>query len=62
MATIERIMLAAFGLIFLYIFLNAREAGNVIGQVGQYTGGLFGTLQGANVTFKDVTIARPAGY
>ena len=62
MATVEKLMLAAFGLIALFIVLNAREAGNVIAAIGSYTGGLFGTLQGADVRFgKDVQIVR-GGY
>jgi hypothetical protein len=68
MATIEKIMLAAFGLIGLYVFLNADQAGFVIAQIGQNTGGLFGVLQGGNVQFpaltnnaqSGVSISRPA--
>jgi len=59
MSIVERLFLAAFGLIALYVFLNAREAANVIGSLGQNVGGLFGTLQGADVTFPSITIARP---
>jgi hypothetical protein len=65
MSTIERLFLAAFGLIALYVFLNAQQAGYVIGQIGQNTGGLFGVLQGGNVSFpgmnggQGVTINRP---
>lgn len=62
MATVERLALAAFGLIALYVFLNAKEASNVIAGIGSFTGGLFGTLQGANVDFgTGVTIKRPNG-
>lgn len=61
MPTIEKLMLAAFGLIALYLVLNAREAANLISSIGSYTGGLFGTLQGAEVQFgSGVTISRPA--
>ncbi len=59
MSVVERLFLGAFALIALYIFFNAREAGSVIGQLGQYTGGIFGTLQGANVTYPNVQIQRP---
>lgn len=72
MATIEKLMLAAFGLIALYVFLNAQQAGYIIAQIGQNTGGLFGVLQGGNVQFPSlnqgggsgVQINRPmsAGY
>lgn len=63
MATIEKLFLAAFGLIALYVFLNAQQAGNVIGAIGQNTGGLFGVLQGGNVDFGGgVSITRPNGY
>lgn len=59
MSTIEKLMLAAFGLIALYVVLNAREAGSVIASIGSYTGGLFGTLQGAEVQFgNNVSIRR----
>jgi len=68
MATVEKLFLAAFGLIALYVFLNAQQAGYVIAQIGQNTGGLFGVLQGGNVSFpgldnsggKGVSITRPA--
>jgi hypothetical protein len=65
MSIVERLFLAAFGLIALYVFLNASEASNVIGSLGQNVGGLFGTLQGGNVTFpgtgggQGITISRP---
>jgi hypothetical protein len=67
MATIEKIVLAAFGLIALYVVLNAQEAGGIIAQIGQNTGGLFGVLQGGNVQFPStmqgsssgVSITRP---
>lgn len=63
MMYVEKLMLAAFGLIALYVFLNAREAGNVIASIGSYTGGLFGTLQGGNVNFgTGVTVSRPQAY
>lgn len=55
MSTIERLFLAAFGLIALYVFLNAKEAGYVIGALGQNVGGLFGTLQGGVVEFPGLT-------
>jgi hypothetical protein len=58
MILVERIALAAFGLIALYIFFNAQQAGSVISQIGQNTGGLFGVLQGAQVNFPDVQITR----
>ena len=65
MSTVERLFLAAFGLIALYVFLNAQEAGSVIGSLGSNVSGIFGTLQGGNVTFpgqgigQGVTINRP---
>jgi hypothetical protein len=60
MPTIEKLMLAAFSLIALYLVLNAREAASIISSIGSYTGGLFGTLQGANVDFGGgVNISRP---
>jgi hypothetical protein len=62
MSTVERLFLAAFGLIALYVFFNARQAGSIIGGIGQYTGGIFGTLQGAEVKFPDVQISRPMAY
>lgn len=55
MATIEKLVLAALGLIGLYVFLNADQAGFVIAQIGQNTGGLFGVLQGGNVQFPSLT-------
>lgn len=57
MNIVERIALAAFALIALYIFFNAAQVGPVIGQIGQYSGGLFGTLQGRNVNFPEVQIS-----
>lgn len=72
MSTIEKLFLAAFGLIALYVFLNAQQAGYIIAQIGQNVGGLFGTLQGGQVNFPSLTnqagtgvqINRPmtAGY
>jgi hypothetical protein len=62
MGYVERIALATFGLVALYVFLNAHNAGYVIGQIGQNTGGLFGVLQGGNVNFPDVQITRPAQF
>jgi hypothetical protein len=66
MSVVEKLFLAAFGLIALYVFLNAQQAGYVIAQIGQNTGGLFGVLQGGNVSFpgsnggQGVSITRPA--
>ena len=60
MSVVEKLFLAAFSLIALYVFLNAQQAGSVIAAIGQNTGGLFGVLQGGNVTFPGgVTINRP---
>ncbi len=52
MLLIERLVLAAFGLIALYLLFNSQEAGNVISSIGSNTGALFGTLQGRNVSFQ----------
>jgi hypothetical protein len=72
MGTLEKIVLAMLGLTALYVFLNAQQAGYIIAQIGQNTGGLFGVLQGGNVNFpalnqsggSGVQISRPmtAGY
>jgi len=62
MSTVERLFLAAFGLIALYVFFNAREAGSVISGLGENVSGVFGTLQGANVRFPNVQVNRPGVY
>lgn len=69
MSVVERLFLAAFGLIALYVFLNAQEAGQVIGALGSNVSGIFGTLQGGNVQFpasqggtQGVVINRPGAF
>ncbi len=61
MSTVEKLFLAAFGLIALYVFLNAQQAGYIIAQIGQNTGGLFGVLQGGNVAFPSLTNSGGGG-
>jgi len=51
MILIERIAIGAFGLIALYLLFNSQEAASVISSIGANTGGLFGTLQGRDVSF-----------
>lgn len=62
MSTVERLFLAAFGLIALYVFLNAKEAGNVISGLGENVSGIFGTLQGGQVKFPNVQVSRPGQF
>jgi hypothetical protein len=52
---IEKISLACLGIVALYVFFNAQQAGSVISQIGQNTGGLFGVLQGGTVSFPGAT-------
>jgi hypothetical protein len=51
MQVVERIALAAFGLIVLYLLFNSQNASSVISSIGSNAGGLFGTLQGRSVSY-----------
>jgi hypothetical protein len=49
--SINQMMSIAGGLILLYLLLNSRQAGQVIGSLAAGVGGLFGVLQGRAVQF-----------
>ncbi len=51
MQMVERVALAAFGLIVLYLLFNSQNASSVISSIGSNAGGLFGTLQGRTVNY-----------
>jgi hypothetical protein len=51
MQTVEKLFVAAFAIIALYLLFNSQEAGNVISSIGSNAGGIFGTLQGRTVNF-----------
>lgn len=51
MQTFERALMAAFGLIVLYLLFNAANAESVIGGIAASSAGIFGTLQGRAVEF-----------
>jgi hypothetical protein len=57
MQAIEKFVMGAFLLIFVYLLFQAQNASQVIGTIGSTTGGLFGTLQGRNVDFSQGTVS-----
>lgn len=61
MSVVERLFLGAFALIALYILFNAQEAASVIGSLGSNVGGIFGTLQGGQVSFPSAGIGGGQG-
>jgi hypothetical protein len=46
MATFDKFLAGALGLIFLYLLLNSQNAGQIIGSLAQGGSTIFRTLQG----------------
>lgn len=65
MSLVEKVLIAALGLVALYLWLQSPQSGNIISTIGSTGGGLFGVLQGRDVTFGNpvkISTGAPTGF